>query len=254
MRWIFIVLVMCNGIYFLWQNYLVQSDRPVPSEVATRIPEGTPSLQLLSERPDLPAGGDTEQAAAPEPASTPEPAAEAVAEKSKSAAAEAPVSNICWQIGPFKEVVSGKQVVSRLAAMGIDLKLQSVEIPDKPDYWVHIPPQVSRREAIKLLRELQAKKIDSFLIGDGDLANGISLGFFTQKDRAEKVRDLHRKQGYDVEIKEVPRTHTELWATFDERKYGELTDALWQKIIEGNQGLERRKNYCDKIASTGNID
>ena len=250
MRWVFIVLVMCNGIYFLWQNYLVQSERPLPSEAAVRIPEGTPSLELLSERPDLTASVPKAPVAPPKSV----PVAEAPVDESGVAPAGPEVSNICWQIGPFKEIVSGKQVVSRLAAMGIDLKLQSVEIPDKPDYWVHIPPQVSRREAIKLLRELQSKKIDSFLIGDGELANGISLGFFTQKDRAEKVRELHSKQGYDVEIKEVPRTHTELWATFDERKYGELTDALWQKIIEGNQGLERRKNYCDKIASTENID
>lgn len=245
MRWIVIVLLMCNGIYFLWQNYLVQKERPADPVVTKQLPAATAGLTLLSERPT-----DAVQKAGSD-RFTDEPAVIPMSEKGAS---QSVATNICWQIGPFKEEVSGKQVVSRLAALDINLKLESIEIPDNPDYWVHIPPQVSRREAIKLLRELQAKKIDSFLITEGELADGISLGFFTQQDRAEVVHALRRKQGYDAQIKPIPRAHTELWAVFNEREYGKFSDALWQKITEGNQGLERRKNYCDKIASTEHID
>ena len=48
--------------------------------------------------------------------------------------------------------------------------------------------------------------------------------------------------------------YTELWAVFDTGEYGKFSDALWETIKEGNKGLERRKNYCDKIASTNNFD
>ena len=160
----------------------------------------------------------------------------------------------CWQIGPFKEDISAKQVISRLSALDIVLRLQSLELPGEPDYWVHLPPQVSRKAALKLLRELQSKKIDSFLISEGELANGISLGFFTQETRANTVFEQRVKDGYAAKIKIVPRSYTELWAVFDEGEYGKFSDTLWGKIREGNQGLERRKNYCDKIASADNFD
>ncbi len=252
MRWIFIVLLMCNGIYFLWQNYLLQGD--LPGGMSTPPAAGAAELSLVllaevegvsPERPEPeaqevvvepPVGDMSEDDNEPEPVLAPaEP-------------------GICWQIGPFKEEVSGKQVMSRLASLDIALQLQSVEIPGKPDYWVHLPPQVSRKAAIKLLRELQAKKIDSFLITEGDLANGLSLGFFTEEARAKKVYDQRVKQGYGAQIKVVPRMYTELWAVFDTGEYGKFSDALWQTIKEGNKGLERRKNYCDKIASTNNFD
>ena len=250
MRWIFIVLLMCNGIYFLWQNYLLQGDMPgaaVP--VAGGVAEA--GLVLLAEVEGAPSEA-AEPAIAEEAA---RPTVTEPAENNQSRPFIAPAEpGICWQIGPFKEEVSGKQVVARLASLDIALQLQAVEIPGKPDYWVHLPPQVSRKAAIKLLRELQAKKIDSFLITEGDLANGLSLGFFTEEGRAKKVYDRRVKQGYGAQIKVVPRMYTELWAVFDVGEYGKFSDSLWQTIKEGNKGLERRKNYCDKIASADNFD
>ena len=238
MRWILIVLLMCNGIYFLWQNYLAQHERPVSLSASVPAAESGEVLVLLSE-------ASFQQTTAE--VNTPEPVA-------ADAASVADTTGICWQIGPFKEEISGKQVASRLAAMDISVQLQTIEIPGKPDYWVHIPPQVSRKAAIKLLRELQSKKIDSFLITEGELENGLSLGFFTQQDRAQKIFEQRAKQGYDAKIKIVPRARTELWAVFDTGEYGKFSDVLWDKIKEGNKGLERRKNYCDKIASTDNFD
>lgn len=243
MRWLLVILVMCNGIYFLWQNYLVQSEQPVaePRTVTSAI--AGESLILLSELTDD--GSDSQASGASDlPSVVP---VEVPAELASS-------PGICWQIGPFKEAVSGKQVISRLAALDISLSLRSVEIPGEPDYWVHLAPQTSRKIAIKLLKELQAKKIDSFLITEGELANGISLGFFTQQSRANSVYEKRKSQGYAAQIKLVPRTHTELWAVFDAGEYGKFSDVLWDKIKQGNSGLERRKNYCDKIASTHDFD
>ncbi|MEE8058632.1 MAG: SPOR domain-containing protein [Pseudomonadales bacterium] len=243
MRWILIVLLMCNGIYFLWQSYLVQNEWPVVVDTASPKTEGARALVLLSE-----ASSQQQRVASntglagiiKSGVDWPETAEES--------------AGVCWQIGPFREEISAKQVVNRLAALDISLRLLVIEVPGKPDYWVHIPPQVSRKGAIKLLRELQSKKIDSFLITEGELANGLSLGFFTQEDRAQQVYERRVKQGYDAKIKVVPRRHTELWAVFDTGEYGKFSDALWNKVKEGNHGLERHKNYCDKIASADNFE
>lgn len=241
MRWILIVLLMCNGIYFIWQNYLLQdADLAAALDLAKYgHSNGSAELILLSEQSaslvvNTDFGEDSSVHAVKIQDSAPV----------NNQVVEQPPS-VCWQIGPFKEEISGKQIVSRLSALDIFLQLQSVDTPAKSNYWVYLSPEVSRKAAIKLLRELQAKKIDSFLITEGGLANGISLGFFTQKDRAESVFNQRSDQGYSPSIKEIARVDTEFWVIFDEAESGELTDALWEKINQGNEGLERRKNYCD---------
>ncbi len=246
MRWILIVLLMCNGIYFLWQNYLVQDADLAAASDSARYggSSGGAELILLSEqgvsfatRTD-----NGEGVGAGEERIT------------ESVPVVTPPRSACWQIGPFNEEISGRQIVSRLAALDISLRLQSVDVPAESDYWVYLPPEVSRKAAIKLLRELQAKKIDSFLITEGERANGISLGFFTQKDRADSVLKKRRDQGYHPSIREIARVDTEFWVIFNEGESGKLTDVLWEKINQGNEGLERRKNYCDRIASADNFD
>ncbi len=237
MRWIVIVLLMCNGIYFIWQSYLVPSEPVVQVSEQALIGEMDTLMLLGEESADEPVVGD-----------------DSVVASQEVVVGQQNVEAVCWQIGPFKEEVSAKQVVARLEALEIKLELNSLVVEGKPDYWVHIPPQVTRRAAIKLLRELQAKRVDSFLITEGDLENGISLGFFTQEERAKRVLEQRLQQGYQAEIRHVPRSHTELWATLDAVESQKFSDALWGKIQEGNQGLERHKNYCHKIASAKNID
>jgi hypothetical protein len=235
---------MCNGIFFLWQNFS-SSEEAVASKVTlgTGINSGEVNqLVLLSEL----SAGELSLASESE-------AGEAAIAQEAALVSE-PVEEMCWLIGPFKERVSGRQVVGRLEALDISLQLREIEFQGESDYWVHIAPQVSRQAAIKLLRELQSKKIDSFLIGEGELQNGISLGFFTQSARAKDVYEQRVAQGYAAEIKVVPRVYTELWAVFNAGESRKFSDALWEKIKEGNKDLERRKNYCDRIASVDNLE
>ena len=248
MRWILIVLLMCNGIFFLWQNYLVQAELPLPSVRPSLAMEGGEALVLLSESPSIDKIVPQPQIVKstntlPQENSPP-----------KSAASETNTPAMCWQIGPFKEEVTAKQVVNRLAALDISLQMKNIEISANPDYWVYIPPAPSRKAAIKLLRELQGKKIDSYLISEGELINGLSLGLFSQQDRAQAVYERRLKQGYKAKIKHVPRTHKELWAVFGAGEHRKFSEALWKKIQLGTQGLERRKNYCDRIASVDDFD
>jgi cell division septation protein DedD len=170
------------------------------------------------------------------------------------AAALAPSVPVCHMIGPLKELISARQIKERLRALDISVHLYGIKVPGKPDYWVHLGPLRSRKEALDLLRELQSKKIDSFLITEGDLANGISLGFFTREDLARAVLEQRRELGYDAKIQSVQRFSEELWAVFDDGEYGKFSNELWQQIQTGTQGLELRKNFCDAIASADKLD
>jgi hypothetical protein len=253
---------MCNGIYFLWQNYLLQNEGLRQLPVAAARVEADTSLVLLSEADQLgllpvaaavPAAAESPQAGMADDAGVSQSAEDASIASGELAVASQQ-QQMCLLVGPFKEEVSGRQMIGRLAALDILARLQTIEIPGKPDYWVHLPPQLSRRAAIKLLRELQAKSVDSYLITEGELENGISLGFFTDQSRADKVYSQRIKEGYQAEIKTVPRIYTEIWVLLAPAEADKFSEPLWEKISEGDRQLERRKNYCDKIASTDNFD
>ena len=234
MRWLLIILLMCNGIYFVWQGYLV--DQQVKAQVGvTKLPAHISELELLAD-------GDYEE----------------VRKENDSAvdglSAEESQQEVCWMIGPFNELISGRQVAGRMSSLDIELKVVEVEVQGSPDYWVNIPPLATRKLALKKLRELQAKKIDSFLVTEGELANGISLGFFTNKSRAEAVYKKRKAQGYEPEIKQVPRSHVEIWLVSSQAEGEKISDKLWKTIKEGNSDLERRKNYCNTIASSEKLE
>jgi hypothetical protein len=161
---------------------------------------------------------------------------------------------ICHMIGPFKEKISARQIKDRLRALDVEVRTYQVQIPEKPDYWVHLGPMRSRKEALDTLRELQAKKIDSFLITEGELVNGVSLGFFTKEELAQAVQRQRREQGYDARIRKIPRNSLQLWEVMDAEQYSRFSDALWQKVKAGTEGLELRKNSCDLIASAERLD
>jgi cell division septation protein DedD len=228
LRWLVLGLLLCNGIYFLWQLQGAPATVAEPEPLAV---QGGP-LVLLSETGQ----GRSGQAA---------PAA---------SVAEAPAQPVCHMIGPFKERVSARQIKDRLQALDIKVDTYQINVPGKPDYWVHLGPMRSRKEALELLRELHSKNIDSFLITEGELLNGISLGFFSREDLAQAVLKQRREQGYDAKIQPVPRFSEELWDVFPEGEYDKFSDELWQQVRSGTQGLELRKNLCDAIASAEKLD
>lgn len=227
LRWFVIGLFLCNAIYFFWERNLHVERAALGSASQPALGGG---LTLLSE------------------------AAPGAAGKTDARASFAPPAPICHMIGPFKERISANQVRERLRALDITVNSYQVSVPDQPDYWVHLGPMRSRKEALDLLRELQAKNIDSFLITEGELANGISLGFFTKEDRAQAVLKQRRELGYDAKIRAVPRFSKEIWEVFASEQYPKLTDDLWRKIKAGTEGLELRKNSCELIASAEKLD
>ena len=233
MRWIFALLVVGNGIYYYFQQYMVQpAQRQVVASVE-RVDLGQP-LVLLQEA----------SAAQLTPVNEPESLKPAVQAEGV----------MCWLLGPFKEDVSAKQVQGRLSALDVSFVLKETEVAGRPDYWVHVPPLANRKLAIKALRELQHKKIDSYLITEGELANGISLGLFTDQKRAERLFSKRKNEGLEVALKEVPRVYTELWLVSEQGEYNKFSDPLWEKIKVGQKGVERRKNYCNAVASPEKLD
>jgi hypothetical protein len=256
MRWVVLMLLLCNGIYFAWQRYLAP---PSPAGAATVIEPQGQRLLLLSE-----AGGEAQPLVRPvsRVATTPpgQGAADGRVDQAAlqpvlaGAAPEVPAAPVCHMIGPFREKISARQVRDRLAALPVRADLYQIDVPAKPVFWVYLGPMRSRQEAQERHRQLLAKNVESFTISEGPLANGVSLGFFTVAESAQAMLKMRREQGYDAKLREVARTTPEMWLVLGDGDDEKLSETLWQQVRAGTDGVERRKSLCDVVARARKLE
>lgn len=232
MRAILAVLVVVNALLLVlyWMG-VIATPGDVHAEPVVALPDGVPELTLLSEAGDsLPAVASDRRDSAP----------------SDSVADALP---LCTLVGPFAESGDADSLAQRLQALDIAADIRGLEVSDGQGYWVHLAPELSQREALRRLHELQAKQIDSYIIPRGELANGISFGMFSRQPLAEARQAELIALGYDAKIREVERTHRETWVVMPAPQAQALAASLWDELLAGHPELERRQNLCPGVAS-----
>lgn len=184
MRWFFVLLLLANGFYALWQ---FQNQPPERVVAGMANSAQVPTLMLVSE-------ADPQLLVRNRPL-----------EREDVAPAPEIITSECWFISVFDNKKAADRAVAAVQSAQLEARLDVVDVEDRSDYWVHIGPFARRDRALGALQQLREKNIDSFLIGDGELKNGISLGFFSQKTSAERLARRHQGIGYPVKILEVKR-------------------------------------------------
>lgn len=164
-------------------------------------------------------------------------------------AAEGAEQQLCTLVGAFPALLEAEYFVEHLRALDIAGAVQQVEVPGESAFWVYLPAEVSKKKALRLLHELQGKKIDSYVIPKGDLANGISLGLFSSVDAAEGRQQEIVEQGYPALVEEMERTYEEVWVVLAPAEAEKIDDDLWRKLLDKESALELRQNFCPGVAS-----
>jgi hypothetical protein len=159
-------------------------------------------------------------------------------------------NSACLFLGGFEGESIALALEQRLLSLDIGAEVRPVDEPAGIDYWVYLPPLVSRQASLLQLRELQSRNIDSYIITVGDLSNGISLGIFSRKDSAESVVARLRGVDYMALIRELPRTHRRYWVQIADASQHLLSDSLLGEFIRYFPGLEHRQMQCSTIASS----
>lgn len=222
MRWIFLLLVVLNAFYYVWH----QQQAPLrPKEVAPMAQQqgAKRDIQLLSET-------DNQQRRAP--------------------IVQAPEDDTCLYLGSFEQRSEAEVVEQRLISLDISSQVRSVDDQAGVDYWVYIPPLASRSASLRQLKELQARNIDSYLISQGDLENGISLGIFPRKDSAQSVIQRLEDVGYESSLRELPRAHRSYWVRIAPESRRLADDSLLEKLAFDFNGLKHQLMPCESIASS----
>ncbi len=237
MRWVFLLLLLLNGLLCIWA--LRQAGHglpPVSSSAVVADLKGGVKLILLEEvgqeeRDRLYAEGRERELL-----------------RLAQSGVDGGDDKLCTLVGAFGSARQAEQLIEYLAALEVEARLQEVEVPDEAGYWVHLPPEASRKQALRRLHELQAKGIDSFVIPKGELANGISFGMFGDAQRSQSYLERLRGMGYQAQLKEVARTHKETWVILQPLEAGEIDEELWTELLGRGQNLEKRQNFCPPIA------
>jgi cell division septation protein DedD len=230
MRWSFLLLLVLNLFYFVWH----QQQAPMVAKDIVALPSlrgEQQNIRLLSESKSPPARKD----------------AEALSASSQSHAVAAPES--CLFLGVYQQESDARAVEQRLISLDIHSRIQPLEAVAGTDYWVYLAPVASRQASLRQLKELQARRIDSYLITQGDLANGISLGIFPQRDSAESVMQRLREAGYEPLLRELSRAQRMYWVRVENESRRLVDDALLQRLAVDYKDLQHQIMPCESIAT-----
>lgn len=229
MRLIFIALLLANIAFFGFQ-FFGRNDEAAPKPKADAVRQFG-NLQTLAER------------------NKKNGSAKSHSEAASGQGASAGSEPLCQLVGPFAELLQAEYLVERLGALEVPASVRHLEVVDGRVFWVYLKPEMSEKEALRRLYEVQAKSIESYIISSGELANGISLGQFSDEEAAKSQQTKVRELGYAAEIKEVPKTHNEIWVDVKEQSGQKINAEQWANLLKEEKAVERRENYCLGVAN-----
>ncbi len=242
MRAICLALVILNLLVFGAQMLLGPEglEAEVVENAQPQTLEARSDLRLLSER-----------VAVEQTSATEERKLKSMTEPERLA--NLPEQPLCLLIGPFGDQELAQSLMQRLEALDLQPRLENLEVPEDPGYWVYLPPELSQKAALRRLHELQSKNIDSYIIPRGELALGISLGMFSQDVLARQRRQELETQGYDAKIQEISRSHRETWVSLPSSHAAQVAEQFWSEFFNQHPGLDKRQNFCPGVASGTNF-
>lgn len=225
MRWFLLLLILLNSFYYLHHHHQQQhapwyAEQPLPVLTGSQPDTG---IRLLSE--------------------TSEPA-------KRISSAVAAEDGTCLFLGGFDDESLAAALRQRLLSLDIASTLEGVDVAAGVDYWVYLPPLVSRQASLRQLRELQSRNIDSYIITVGDLSNGISLGIFSRKDSAQGVVSRLSELDYSALIRELPRAHRKYWARVESVDLHQVDDQLLVTLVRDFTALQHRQMPCASVATS----
>jgi cell division septation protein DedD len=225
MRWFFLLLLVLNLFYYVWHQQ--QAPLRVKEVESFSLYQGArQNIRLVSE---------ADVARVP------------VDSGSQVVSSQA----VCLYLGSFEQEAEALALEQRLLSLDIQSGVRSIDAAAGVDYWVYLVPLASRQASLRQLKELQARKIDSYIIGQGDLANGISLGIFPRSDSAESVMQRLREAGYEPMLRELSRAHRAYWVRIAPESRRLASDALLESLARDFERLEHQLMPCEGVASAG---
>jgi hypothetical protein len=215
MRWVFFSLLILNVVYLV-TGLIMRSAPSAARPPSVAVAAAPASLTLVNE-----SGARTSQ----------------------SSSSVSGMPPLCPVVGPWARDAEAQQAAQSLRRSGYRVDLDTLRVVRERLHWVHLPAEGDRGDALRMLRELQAKGVDSFIVAEGDDANAISLGYFGNADSARGLKTRMRAAGYQAEIRETAREVTEYWLRIDGDSIPDGGEAI-RNLLAANQQLSGNHVAC----------
>ena len=161
---------------------------------------------------------------------------------------------VCDYWGPFLSELEAYELLQALpdSVKGY-IKEETKTLPSR--YWAYLPARESRADALLLVRDLARQGVKAHLIGEGALANGLSLGLYDDRAQIEALRDRLRASGL-APVVEAKNTET-VWywvqstPSFDPSPdpNPESAPEISRQMAKKFPGIKAQQKVCDTVAS-----
>ena len=276
MKWLFVILLSVNLVYFGWElDRQTRIDTGNSRQVIT-IPPGVGKLTLISEMKEPPPPREVVQTSDTMD-KPPEESTDKGGEESLSALNQ-DESNVrieekfvdelvsrlpdisipqmtedagtpktmCFSYGPFPDNKQSNDLIDWFRAKNVEVG-QRLEAGDQNQlFWIYLAPMASRDGALQTIEDLKKKGVKDYrLIETGDLRNAISLGLFsTQASVNRRLNELNNK-GYKPVV--IPRRDKKAVYWVDVRLAGQM-DVLNQMFSDYPAHYNSIPVNCSEIA------
>jgi hypothetical protein len=198
-RALFFLLVFANLAFLAWAEW-VDAPQPAPTnEAYAKLPR----LKLVNELPE----------SDPRPSSGNGNARKTALEVAPQAP---PAITRCLSVGPFDDQPSATRGASHLREKGLAPRQRVEKGEISKGFWVYIGGLKTDSDVAEVLRTLEQSHVDdAHLMSDTGDVHQVSVGLFSERDRADRRAESVQKLGLHPEVAERKLTATLFWMDVD---------------------------------------
>lgn len=204
MRVAFFGLLAVNLVYLAWAGWI---DAPARPAVVAKTGRALPELALATEA----APADQTQLTPRSAADT--PPAKRIAALASNDLPPAGASNTrCVSVGPFADLARAARGAALLRDRGFNPQQRAEQGDLWEGFWVYVGGLKSAADEAKVVKTLERAGIsDAHTMPEGTDGRRVSVGLFSERDRAEKRASAVKRLGYTAEIVERKQPSTVYW-------------------------------------------
>lgn len=226
MRTLCLILILANVLFFSWSQLIDVHVSALNRDTATAV---TPPPRIVLAR---------EVTSTPEPTlinDVQPPRVAPLDDAAPASAVAAADSFSCTSVGPFAELADAAQAQAALKAAGFIPRQRLEQGELWVGYWVSVQDFESRQAAENALKALlDAGITDVYLMPGSDPADVLSLGVFSDYQRAQRRAEEIRALGFSPRINDRKRAGSVYWIDADLAEPGQKIDtSLFQSSGPG---------------------
>jgi hypothetical protein len=213
MKALFLALLLANLIVLAWTQWHAPAKPAAPAAAMSPVP----TLQLAAE--NAPQSEPRQPTVAEPPDTTPQPPAEPPRGSTSPPQSSAALINDvarCISLGPFRDLAEASQASSTMRTSGYAPRTRLAQGDVWAGLWVYLTDLPSRAEAQRAMSVLKQKGIaDAYIMPAADQTNVISLGIFSEPQRAQRRAEEVKALGFTPSIADRTRKDTVYWIDID---------------------------------------